>query len=295
MVLRQIRIGPMENILQYDDADFAEAVETDQPIKAGTPVVGNDVLRLDDVGVGAGDVIGPGASTDNAIVRFSGPTGKVIQNSLILIDDAGKITLLAATIGDGGVTNYAEFAADGELTLHGTARALNSRDIHTTIPRRPLANPPDEGSKDGFHTLDFDDTIDESVYIDFHLPHSYANAGAVNLHLDFFVDTAPAAPANVVWGCEYKKIGHGDIFDFTAGTTTVTTIEAITIGTPANDSRMHYSSNMNLVTTGWTYEDSVYMRLFRDADHASDTFVGDVRIIGHFHIGYIKNKLGLAT
>lgn len=33
-----------------------------------------------------------GSSTDNAIVRFDGTTGKFIQNSLVIIDDAGNIT-----------------------------------------------------------------------------------------------------------------------------------------------------------------------------------------------------------
>ena len=49
MALRQIRVGSCDNIHQYDDADFDSAVETDQPIKAGTPVDPNDVLRLSDV------------------------------------------------------------------------------------------------------------------------------------------------------------------------------------------------------------------------------------------------------
>lgn len=40
----------------------------------------------------AGDVTGPGASTDNAITRFDGVTGKIIQNSGILLDDANNIT-----------------------------------------------------------------------------------------------------------------------------------------------------------------------------------------------------------
>ena len=47
MTLRQIRIGSLPGI-QYDDADFVGAMETDQPIKAGLPVDSNDVLRLED-------------------------------------------------------------------------------------------------------------------------------------------------------------------------------------------------------------------------------------------------------
>lgn len=42
-------------------------------------------------GSGSGDVVGPASATDNAIARFDGTTGKVIQNSAITIDDNGGI------------------------------------------------------------------------------------------------------------------------------------------------------------------------------------------------------------
>lgn len=39
-----------------------------------------------------GDVQGPSSSTDNAIARFDGTTGNIIQNSSVILDDAGNIT-----------------------------------------------------------------------------------------------------------------------------------------------------------------------------------------------------------
>lgn len=42
-------------------------------------------------GGGTGDVVGPASSTDNAVVRFDGTTGKLIQGSAVTIDDAGNI------------------------------------------------------------------------------------------------------------------------------------------------------------------------------------------------------------
>ncbi len=50
MVLRQVRIGSIPD-MQYDDADYDSAIETSQPMKAGTPVDANDVLRLGDLTV----------------------------------------------------------------------------------------------------------------------------------------------------------------------------------------------------------------------------------------------------
>jgi len=42
-------------------------------------------------GGGGGDVTGPASSTDNAITRFDGTTGKIIQNSSATLSDAGGI------------------------------------------------------------------------------------------------------------------------------------------------------------------------------------------------------------
>lgn len=41
---------------------------------------------------GAGDVVGPASATDNAIARYDGTTGKLIQNSGATISDAGAVT-----------------------------------------------------------------------------------------------------------------------------------------------------------------------------------------------------------
>ena len=52
-------------------------------------------------GFGTGDVVGPASSTDNAITRFDGLTGKMIQNSLDTIDDSGNISLPGGATVDG--------------------------------------------------------------------------------------------------------------------------------------------------------------------------------------------------
>ena len=44
-------------------------------------------------GSGGGDVSGPASSTDNAIARFDGTTGKLIQNSGVQINDLGEVNV----------------------------------------------------------------------------------------------------------------------------------------------------------------------------------------------------------
>lgn len=47
------------------------------------------------VPAGAGDVTGPASSTDEAIARFNGATGKVLQNSGVTIDDSNNVAGIA--------------------------------------------------------------------------------------------------------------------------------------------------------------------------------------------------------
>lgn len=41
---------------------------------------------------GTGDVVGPASATDNAVARFDSTTGKLLQNSVVIIGDTGNVT-----------------------------------------------------------------------------------------------------------------------------------------------------------------------------------------------------------
>ncbi len=114
MVQKSVSVGSMTNIHVYEGDDFTGGVVTDDVIIAGTaPTNPNEVLRLGDVGGILGDVVGPGASTDNAIARFHGATGKILQNSGVLVDDSGNIVLSDDTwLGIGGALERIIFDAD---------------------------------------------------------------------------------------------------------------------------------------------------------------------------------------
>lgn len=57
-------------------------------------------------GTGGGDASGPASATDNAIARFDGTTGKLVQDSALTIDDAGAL-----------VQNYADGATSTATTV----------------------------------------------------------------------------------------------------------------------------------------------------------------------------------
>ena len=58
----------------------------------GTPAI----VQIGAGGAGTGDVVGPISATDNAITRFDGTTGKLIQNSVITLDDNGNVANINA-------------------------------------------------------------------------------------------------------------------------------------------------------------------------------------------------------
>ena len=75
-------------------------------------------------GAGA-DVSGPASSTDNAIARFDGTTGKLIQNSIPLVDDTGNLSLVRSTTftpvaaNPGGVNTLWIRSVDGKVYKNG--------------------------------------------------------------------------------------------------------------------------------------------------------------------------------
>jgi hypothetical protein len=89
----------------------------------GTPSA-STFLRGDGVWTapsGSGDVVGPASATDNALVRYDGTTGKLIQNSTATLSDTGALAGLTDVIGvSGGLTITT--VSNGDITIdpHGS-------------------------------------------------------------------------------------------------------------------------------------------------------------------------------
>jgi hypothetical protein len=86
--------------------------------------------------MGDGDVDGPASSTDNAVARFNGTTGKVIQNSNVTIDDSGNLTYSAGTANGVAYLNGSKVLTTGSaLTFDGT-NLLNDQSTASPIGLR---------------------------------------------------------------------------------------------------------------------------------------------------------------
>lgn len=96
--------------------------------------------KVDNTDAG-GDVVGPASATDNAVARYDTTTGKLIQNSVVIIDDTGSVTgVNSLTAQSLTVNNNSTLGFSNTDTLDVRARILsdlepnanNAKDIGTS-------------------------------------------------------------------------------------------------------------------------------------------------------------------
>ena len=68
---------------------------------------------------GTGDVVGPASSTDNALVRFDSTTGKLIQNSVVIVADTTGNMSGVGTLSMGGELTYGGVTLSNAVTGTG--------------------------------------------------------------------------------------------------------------------------------------------------------------------------------
>ena len=69
-----------------------------------------------------GDVVGPASATDNAVARFDTTTGKLIQNSVVIVSDAGAVTGVTTLAASTSVTTpIVQASNSGGLSLKNSA------------------------------------------------------------------------------------------------------------------------------------------------------------------------------
>ncbi len=93
-------------------------------------------------GAGSGDFVGPGSSTDNALVRFDGTTGKLGQNSTVTISDTGTIAGVQAitlSANDAGALGASGTAFADLFLASGGVINWNAGDVTATHSANALA------------------------------------------------------------------------------------------------------------------------------------------------------------
>lgn len=99
--LPHLRVEPrvssgLEVVLENDTLDGLGATTVSKlrlKLASGGNLSFNANGELQVSGLGSGDITGPSSSVDNALTRFDGTTGKVIQGSLATLSDLGTLNL----------------------------------------------------------------------------------------------------------------------------------------------------------------------------------------------------------
>ena len=76
-----------------------------------------------------GDVVGPASATDNALARYDTTTGKLIQNSAVIVNDAGTMSGVESLVFDGSIPAATPV---GTMWYDGTTETLNFQQNNIT-------------------------------------------------------------------------------------------------------------------------------------------------------------------
>lgn len=119
----------------------------------------------------------------------------------------------------------------------------------------------------------FDDTTEEYVQFKFMLPKSY-NGSTITSRFTWMAETATSG--DVVWTIQSAALGDGQATDVVWGATV-----AVTDTAPDTAKKQAISNETGVITiAGAAAEKMCYVRIFRDADAAGDTMVGDALLLG---------------
>ena len=170
--------------LEYDGAaaPLQSALTTNAQINVGqVPLVDYEVLRLVDVGVIVGNVIGPAASTDNAIARWDGATGLLLDNSTLFLDNSGNLSK---------ITDDLLLDCGANKTLELTQPVYEDLQVSISNIKVPTSNAPasrlyNHGIGGGvtFPVLGF--TVGDYIYFDIQTSHSMKLNTILDNHIHY--------------------------------------------------------------------------------------------------------------
>ncbi len=192
----------------------------------------------------------------------------------------------AVIIGDPvGATNYTQFAADGELTLAGTARVTRSLKLTSEIAK-PAATAPTEAVVGNFFVLQY--TVGgpaETALLTFHIPEDWDQGTDMNLHIHWAPTTNGAG--NVKWDINYAPLASEGNEILTAAGTPLTVTDA----TQTLQDELLETASVVIVAANIASEDCIGITLSRDNTVGGN--YGNTASFVLIEIEYTSDRLGL--
>ena len=194
--LRYASVGDALDMMPY--VEETDSFPLELRTQDGSPVSGVPEVLISDgdsrfspaapgVGSGVGDMFGPGSATDNAIARFDGVTGKLIQDSNVIISDIWDVS---------GIN---DLTVGGQITI-GNGELIGNADEHERIVFRSVG-----GGSLGFYTNDVQNFIVRNDGdVDVLTGDMSISLGDIRLQTGvFWVTERAAAEANVAGDGQY--------------------------------------------------------------------------------------------
>lgn len=267
------------------------------------------VISDSKTGGGSGDVVGPASSTDNAVARFDGVTGKLIQDSGVIVDDSDNISggtwqgnAVDEVYGGTAQTTYATgdiLYASAANTLSKLVAGSNGEvlTLAAGVPSWDSVNLPDEvfyykasdfdaletnfaplvqdtGSNAKILARAFDDTTEEFVNFSLKVPRNINTSGTVTFRVWMYAATA-AASRNVALTFDHRPLDNSESWD-----QTYTSEDSGDIAIDATqDDITEATWTETVANLGWSANDIVLCRLSRP-NATSNDLVGDLNVIG---------------
>jgi len=280
MATQTVRIGSIQQAFAYDDGDFDSAMETNQPIKAGTPIDPTDVTRLQDIGTSVGNVIGPGAATDEAIVRFNTNTGKLIQNSTLLLDDNGHLSKAAVDL---------DLDCGANKTLRLVQPVYDDLRFSPGSVKGAGTFPPTDTAYKGGYILGFSTgPNNEAIQFTAQLPHKYKEGTDIVFHLHWTIPASGAGGGaeNVKWDFTHSWANAGVVFPANSSATVTVDVQNDVLDTHMLDNVVTISG------AGKTISSVLICSLTRDVgvanDYANDAYFLEADF--HFQIDTMGSR-----
>ena len=199
----------------------------------------------------------------------------------------------AVRIGDssaGAPTNYANFAPDGELTLHGTARVSRETWVPATGLKAPGTKPATSVEIGISSAWEFTDATDDTLTGNISVPNNVDVSENVSFTIGWSSPTADPGDDSkqAVWQLEYALHAPGQDMDGAAETTKTATASA---STTADGLVMTEITGISEVEAGDVCFEFRLKRLGADGDDD----LGDVAHVHGVCMKFVSNKLGAAT
>lgn len=139
----QYYLDPVEGVITFNSADAGGTASVTLTLMR--MVIRHDFLMRIQAEIAAAQtaigtvVTGPSSATDNAITRFDGTTGKLVQNSLCTIDDSGTITAVGYIGGAAQFTSTLQVGGATTLESSLTEIVIDNSANPTFIMKRARA------------------------------------------------------------------------------------------------------------------------------------------------------------